>query len=739
MLNFRRPLSRARGLFSCLLLLATGAAGVDAAAPPEGGKKVGLALSGGGARGLAHVGVLRVLEEEGVPIDFVAGTSMGAVVGGLYAAGVPLDEIERLAVELDWRDALKDQVRYRQLPFRRKEDQELYRTALRLGLGEEGLAVPGGLLSGQKLEAMLRLLLAPAAGITDFSHLPIPFRAVAADLETGEQVILAKGDLAESIRASLAIPGMFTPVEIEGRLLADGGIANNLPVDVVREMGADLVIAVDISEPLLGRENLQTAFGILAQTLSFLIRNNMEPQLELADLVITPNLEGYGVLSFREARSLVDAGFEAVDAQRRDLAPFVVSGRRSARARGPLEVPGGDLAFLRIEGCSRVDERVVRSLLRTREGEPLDLEVLDADLQRIYALEEFREVSFELVQEGDERGLALRVEEKDRERTVLRLGLGAESDLESRTIATASFGVTTRRLNARGGEWRNELQLGTDFGLLSELYQPLSFSRRFFVAPTVGWRRWHQGVWSEGGPLDDLELEELLWRVDVGLDLGIRGELRAGIFGGRLDPAPEPELRDLFPEVSGKPFDLGGFRLRLRLDTLDRPSFPSRGLFLRFDFLTSQESLGADREIERARLELGGFTSWGRHTLGLHLQGGSSLGSELSFEEQFRLGGPFRLGFLGADELRGQLFGYAGLLYSYRVAELPSALGEGVFFGSWWEVGNVWQRTSRFGEDLLWSGSIFVGAETLLGPLTVGYSRGEGGRGRYHLVMGRTF
>ncbi len=680
-----------------------------------------------------------MLEEEGVAIDYIAGTSMGSVVGGLYAAGVPLDEIESLAVELDWRDALRDQVRYRQLPFRRKEEQDFYRTALRLGIGEDGLALRGGLLSGQKLESMLRLLLAPAAGVTDFSRLPIPFRAVAADLETGEQVVLAEGDLAESIRASLAIPGMFTPVELGGRLLADGGIANNLPVDVVREMGADLVIAVDISEPLLGREDLQTAFGILAQTVSFLTRNNMEPQLESADLVIVPDLEGFGVLSFRQARSLVDAGYAAADARRADLSRLLGPNRRSATAPRSLELPGDALAFLRIEGCARVDERVVRSLLRTRAGEPLDLDVLDADLQRIYALEEFRAVTFELIEESGERGLALRVAEKERERTTLRLGLGVESDLESRTAAAASFGLTTRRLNPRGGEWRNDLQLGTDFGLRSELYQPLMFSRRLFVAPAVGWQRWHQGVWSEGRRSEDLELEELFWQVDLGLELGAHGELRAGVFGGRRDPSPDPEISDLFPGVSGRSYDLGGFRALLRLDTLDRPSFPGRGFFLRFDLLSSLDSLGADREYERGRLDLGGFTSRGRHTVGLRLLVESSLGSDLLFEEQLRLGGPFRLGFLGVDELRGQELGYVGWLYSYRIAELPSALGEGVFFGGWWEIGNVWQRSSQVGEDLLWGGSIFVGAETLLGPLTMGFSRGEGGRERYFLVMGRTF
>jgi len=241
--------------------------------------KIGLALGGGGARGCAHVGVLRVLDKMHIPIDYIAGTSMGAVVGGLYASGLSVDEIERALVTTDWNDALADRTRYRELTFRRKDDENRYLTSFDAGLHGIRLALPSGLRSAQKLRFLLQSYLIPVAGVHDFSKLPIPFKAVASDIETGDAVVLDHGDLAAAIRASMSIPGVFSPMEMDGHLLVDGGITDNIPVDVARGMGADIVIAVDVGSPLLKREQLGSMVAVTNQVLTILTRRNMAPQI----------------------------------------------------------------------------------------------------------------------------------------------------------------------------------------------------------------------------------------------------------------------------------------------------------------------------------------------------------------------------------------------------------------------------------------------------------------------------
>ncbi len=270
-----------------LLLVATSALATER-------PKIGLALGGGGARGCAHVGILRVLEELHIPIDYIAGTSAGAIVGGMYASGMTPDEIDQALSTTDWRDALADRTRYKDLAYRRKEDDNRYPTVFEVGLQRGHLVLPGGLQSGQKLRFLLQWYLIPVSAVHDFSRLPVPFKAVAADIETGDAVVLDHGDLAEAIRASMAVPGVFSPMEIDGKVLVDGGIADNLPVDVVRAMGADVVIAVDVGSPLLKREQLQSLLAVTGQVLTILTRQNVQRQIRGADVVLTPPVSGYG-------------------------------------------------------------------------------------------------------------------------------------------------------------------------------------------------------------------------------------------------------------------------------------------------------------------------------------------------------------------------------------------------------------------------------------------------------------
>jgi len=701
--------------------------------------RVGLALSGGGARGIAHVGVLKTLEELRLPVDCIAGTSMGAVVGGLYAAGVPLEELENLANEVNWSEALRDRPAFRDRTFRRKEDGRRYLTGLALGLEKQGLNLGGGLWSGQKLEVLLRGRALRVAGITDFSRMPIPFRAVATDLETGKMVVLRNGDLPRAIRASMAIPGVFSPVELHGLLLVDGGVANNLPVDVVRAMGADVVIAVDISEPLLGREDLSSPLSVVSQTLAFLTQGNMEPRRQSADILIQPDLEGFGFLDFAAPQELIARGRAKTLMIRQELTRLATDETTFAALKVARERPDlatEPLAFVRVEGNQKVDERLLLNRLHSRAGLPLEREELEQDVAHILALDDFQQVAFALEEnEHGQKGLVLRVEEKPWT-TELHASLELLADHDGETAFTGILNATTNRLNPLGAAWRNDLRLGRRLGIFSEIYQPLTFSGTLFVAPRFELRSTRQNLYQGQRKISEFDLDTLSYGLDLGLALGNIGELRVGFQGGRLESKIQTGNATV-PEVE---VDLGGLLTRLTLDTVDNPTFPRHGFFLHSALFLSRQGWGADDPYDRLEISLAGYGTHGRHTFSLALAGGSPLGTRLPFYDEFLLGGPLALSALDEGQLRGQRFAYGRLAWYRQVLQLPTALGDGVFVGTLLEAGNVWQGSGEAGfDDLLWNGTVFAGADTLLGPVIFGYSKGSGGKDRVVLTVGRSF
>src|SRR5277367_6713825 len=276
--------------------------------------RICLVLSGGGARGMAHIGVLKVLEELKIPVDCIAGTSVGAIVGGLYASGMTALEIDSTIRSLDWQEAFRDAPPRRDLAFRRKQDDRNFLVRLPLGLKHGRILLPKGLIQGQKLQETLRQLTLPFSNTTNFDLLPTPFRAVATDLETGNAVLMDKGDLAIAMRASMSAPGVFAPVEVDGRLLVDGGLAENLPINVARAMHADVLIVSDVSFPLQGRSALDSALSISNQMLAILVRKDSDRQratLGPQDILIEPNLGSATATDFTVPANVIAGGENA--------------------------------------------------------------------------------------------------------------------------------------------------------------------------------------------------------------------------------------------------------------------------------------------------------------------------------------------------------------------------------------------------------------------------------------------
>ncbi|HWH73720.1 MAG TPA: patatin-like phospholipase family protein, partial [Methylibium sp.] len=446
-----------------LLLVATLA---QAAEPPAARPRIGLVLSGGGARGLAHVGVLKVLERERVPIDFIAGTSMGAIIGGLYASGLRADELERELLKVDWDDLFANRVARRELSQRRKEQDYELSSALEIGLRDGEFRVPLGTVSSRGLESLLRRYTLPVRDIGAFDRLPIPFRAVATDMETGQPVVLDRGDLALALRSSMSVPGVFAPTPHEGRILGDGGLVDNLPIDVVRAMGADVVIAINIGTPLAGRETLDTLVGVTAQMINILTEQNVQRSLATLterDLLIAPPLGSLTSTDFKRTADFIGLGRLHAEAVVLQISRYAVgvdayADWRAAHARPPQAVP--PLEFVRFEGTELTHPERHAPALESRPGKPFDAAAAERDVKRLAATGDYTRVDYQLMRNaaGDD-GIAFTLEEKPWGPNYFRLGLALSTDFSGRSDFNITVAHNRRWLDAAGSEWRNVVQI----------------------------------------------------------------------------------------------------------------------------------------------------------------------------------------------------------------------------------------------------------------------------------------
>jgi NTE family protein len=712
----------------------------SAAGEPERPRII-LVLGGGGARGSAHVGVLQVLEELRVPVDVIVGTSMGAVVGGLYAAGHSPTELKRIFQTLDWNLLLSGEPPRGERSFRRKAEDWQLTVDFEIGLRNWKLLLPRGLVSDQNLNFSLKRFTFPVAGVRDFDELPTPFRAVAADIETGEVVVLNRGSLPDALRASMSVPGLFSPMELEGRLLVDGGVALNLPIEVATRLEPDVIIAVDVGTPLYQRSEIASAFGVAGQLSRLFTRLEADRQLDLldsGDVLVTPDLGDIGFSSFDRILEGIPAGEAAARARIGELARYSLSPQEYADFALRRVRPGNPylrIDFVRVENSRRVSSEVVRSRIRLQPGEALDFNTLRTDLARIYGLGWYERVDYRLEERGDSLGLVVAVHEKSWGPNTFRVGLNLSDDLGGRSGFQLLVDHTWFQLNDRGGEWKNRIRLGEIRGLFSELYQPLDYSGRFFVAPFVDFRREIIDAFQEGVRLSDYRGNSQGIGVDVGANLGGWGEVRFGILQEELDADPRSEDLDV-PPLDVKE---GALRASVTVDQLDDPYFPTDGGFLRVEWLGAREGLGSDSAYDRVSVSGSRVSSWGRSVITLAGELGASSGTDLPLHRQFALGGFLRLSGIDEERVAGNHAGLGRLTYQWRFRDLAGfAWASSVRFGLSLEAGGAWpSRSDVQMRDLVWSGSAFAAVKTLLGPAYLAYGRSEGGRDAWYFFLGR--
>lgn len=725
------------GAVALALALSPGARDVLAQTAPR--PRIGLVLSGGSAHGFAHVGVLTVLEELRVPVDVVAGTSMGSVVGGLYASGMSPAEMERLLLTTDWEDLLDDRPSRDRLSYRRKQDDVLNYVDLEMGLTRKGIAFPSGLIAGQKLGFLLKALTLGTVGTESFDELPIPFRCVATDIATGEKVVLSDGSLAEAIRASMSIPGVFSPVPRGERLLVDGGLVENLPVAEAEAMGADVVIAVDVSSDKFDPERLKSFGGVLSRMASLPIKENVARALARASVVVSPRVADIPSMDFSRGGPLVTRGEEAARAVAKELASLSVSEDEYREYREKLrgrrrEPPVVDSIQTVSAG---VDPRQVAARLETKPGRPLDVVVLRRDLDRIYEMGVFETVEFRLLRDEGRNVLVIDAKPKSWGPTFLRVGSGLEANFDGDATLALRGLVHAMQLNPRGGELKVRLELGTMPGLHLELYQPLDFRGRFFASADVSWTRSVSRISTPEGLVGEGRVSLLQGVVDVGVSLGSWGQLRAGVYRGTGSGEPlvtNQPLGDI-------DIDLGGVFAYLGVDTLDDLSFPRRGTIAQAQVEAFRESLGSESSFNRLILRGTHAIPAGSRSTVL-LTGGweDAMGSEPPFYLLFRLSDFTRLAALSREDAGGERAAYAAVTLQHRIASLPTRVGRGVFLGGTVEAGRVWARREEIGFDgVRPAGGLFVGADTVLGPIYAGFGAGYGGNTSLYVFLGRPY
>jgi len=701
--------------------------------------RVGLVLGGGGARGAAHIGVLKELERLQIPVDAIAGTSMGAIVGGLYATGMSANDLEYLVGSLDWAAALSDDPDREDLSFRRKQDDQQAPIDFELGIRGTELVLPKGAIQGQKLDLLLRELMLGTSHIKDFDELPIPFRAIASDIERGEIWVMDKGDLAQSIRASMSVPGVFAPVRIDGRLLVDGGLVGNLAVDVMQEMGVDVIVAVDVEFPLYGPDELDSALTISEQMLTILIRKETLRQidrLEEQDILIRPDLGTFGSTNFGEILDTIGPGQVAAREQTEKLIVLSVDqadwDNYLAKRVRPT-TPASHLAFVRVIHDGELASKVLASKLSIEAGDPIDHASLAHNADRLYGLGLYEKVSYELVEENGETGVEYRARRKSWGPNFLQFGVSLEDDFEGSTSINLEARMTRAGINRLGAEWRNDLRLGTDPKLFSEFYQPLSFDSRLFIAPHLSLEQSNINAFAADSTIARLRLSEAEAGIDLGRELGRIGEFRVGVFRG----LGEARVKVGDPALPNIDFNTGGAFARLRFDSLDNIRFPRRGLRSDLTWTLSRPGFGADFKFDTIEGEATQTWSRGKNSLQLGLSYATTLESDGALQDFFPMGGFLRLSGLERGEIAGPHAALAKLVYYRRVGDTSGLLDTPIYLGLSAEAGNVWGTRSEMSFDtMLINGSIFAGFDTFLGPVYLAAGFAERGQSNFYLFIG---
>jgi NTE family protein len=739
---YTRPM---QALVACVFVCAYVAAAEPLVVPePEPAfsprPRVGLALSGGGAKGGAHAGVLQVLEELRVPIDCIAGTSVGAFAGAGYAAGLSADEILEFLLGVDWAALVSGNQHREHAPIERKRARGRPSQTIEFGLRARRLVMPSGLVPTADMDDMLRSFVALARATTDFDRLPIPFRAVATDMISGEMVVLDSGDLATAIRGSMAVPGLMSPVQTEDHVLADGGMVRNLPVDVARELCADVVIAVTVMEATPPREQLETAGQLAARGMILMIDANTRAQqrtLTARDIDIEVATGVITTIDFEHVHETVPLGIEAARAVAHRLEELSLSPEDYAAWRAKISrrhLPAARLAEVRYEGLRRVNPEYLAPRATLKAGDEVSISRISREAMRLSALGDFESVEYRL--EGDPAAPVLiwLPHENHWGPDYFRADVGLQAT-RGEIPSFVLHGQHTRAwINSRGGEWRNKGQLGLENALVTSFYQPLDVAQVLFLEPVLAYVVNWEHYYLEGEREATYRLIDLDAGVDLGVNLGREAQARIGYgrTSRRFDRIsgtavlPRQDARDAVLWV--------GFHF----DSRDSPMLPTRGYIANLSFQWSDADIGSNRDWRRAELDLGTAVPFSGQLLWLGIEAVSDFDSELPLDRAIAIGGPASFPGLLLNELRVPAYLSLHITYFKRVRNLLPLFDQAIYAGIRLQGGWFEDRYALFGDERVHSLAVFGTRKTPAGPLTVGLAATTESTGLLWIAFGRT-
>ena len=714
-----------------------------AAEPPALAQRprIGLALSGGGALGLAEIGVLQWMEENHIPVDRIAGTSMGSIIAAMYATGMSPAEIQRFAEKIDWDEALLPETVYTELSYRRKQDRRDFLIKASLGL-KHGLKGPNGFNSGHGVGLLLDRIAFPESSVTSFDDLPIPFRCVATDMLSGEAVVLREGPLAQAVRASMAIPGVFTPVEMHGRVLADGGMVQNIPVETVLAMKADKVIAVELRLPPGNRTQLETLAGVLTRAVDVMITQNERRSLALAQSTVSIDMAGFSGTDYERVHELIELGHRSASSQAVFLLPYAIedagewqeylAARAARRHRPPdqvelVEVTGAD---------TDTDRRLEHRLSKALRG-PLDLSKVDAQLTRIAGEGQFDQLGYEGFTQNGLPALRVTTHDKSYGPPFVDLAVNVDGSGVAAFNFSAGARVTLMDIAHHGGEWRNDLLFGSSNLAATEFYQPLGQSR-FFVSPYAFASKYARNSFSGLTRVAVFGDERAGGGFDIGYNSGSRSEVRIGyeIFGGKLSPLIGSAG---LPIVDGS---TGEIRARYVWAGQDSPSVPRSGTRVVATLARVLQSPGLAHPIGQLDVQTSTFVPIGAKTsLFFDVSGGTTFRGSAGPFQVFSLGGPFRLGAYLPYEFVGNHYAYASLGFRRELYRLPSLVGRKVYWGGWYEAGTAFGTSTDDPGPVVVRGTFNLGliSDTIVGPIALAGSVSPTGQSRVNFSIGRLF
>lgn len=715
--------------------------------PDDSGRpKIGLVLGGGGARGYAHIGVIKRLEELRIPYDYIAGTSVGSIVGGFLATGMDSDQLADVVRNANWDDLFDDKTQREDLPFRRKADDDLGLYGPKLGIGEKSSLLPAGVVSGQKILFMFESIASQRSNTTNFDQLPIPFRAIATNIVNGEMVVLKRGDLAVAMRASMAVPAVFDPVRRGNKLLVDGGLSRNLPVDVAKDMGADVVIAVDVGTKLGSEKEMANVLNIVSQMTSLLTVQNTNVQIAAMlpdDVLISPPIGNtIGSADFNKLDEAIPLGYQATVELDEKLKKFSLSEAEYLRWREQIEgcVLNGDpdVHFVQLDNQSRFSDAVVSELINIKAGEPLDEKQLEYDIRQIYGLGFIRQASYDVIDKDDQQGIEIHVLEDSRGTQFIETGIDFSSSLRG-----TEFNIRAAYLNTamddRGAEFRAMVQLGESPGLFVDYFKPLDDGLRYSVRPSLfAFSRPLLVFDAAGDAVAEINVKEAGGSITFGREF----KRHLAVFGGYSRYIGSLDVEVGPPGLPSDNFNGAELFTGVIYDRLDDRYLPSKGSFAQIKYTYSDEKLGADANFTQLELSYFASKTFGLHNLIWGGQYNASFADDIDTDGAipdyawFTGGGFLNNSGFDPNSLIGPQYFHVLLGYRYQVGK--SGLLPG-YVGTTLEYGNAAFDKNELWEEGFLNGSVYMAYGSPLGPIYLGIGWSDDRSPIYFLRMGSVF